>query len=66
MNSYKSYIDKRKEKYIGCKVLFGNKQYTVVDVDYNGMLLIDRKTQFNDTTAIDLTSSEVEVIYNDN
>ncbi len=31
--------------------MYENKKYTVVDVDYNGTLLIDKKARFTDTTV---------------
>ncbi len=37
------------------KVIFENKQYTVVDVDYNGALLIDKKARMTDTTAVGMS-----------
>lgn len=33
--------------------MFEGSTYTVVDVDYNGMLLIDKKARFTDTTAVE-------------
>ena len=56
--TWKEYIDNMKEKWIGKKVIYDKKTYHVVNVDYNGFLLIDRKTRFNDTTAV----SEASVI----
>lgn len=49
---YKDYIDKLKQKYIGKKYEFEGKLYNIVDVDYNGAILIDKKSEFNDTTAV--------------
>ena len=37
----------------GRKVIYQGEQHTVVDVDYNGALLIDRETMYNKTTAIE-------------
>ncbi len=50
--TYKEYIEKLKKTWIGKSVMYENKQYHVVDVDYNGMLLIDKKAEFTNTTAI--------------
>lgn len=52
-NSYREFIDSLKKEYIGKEVIYENKRYHIVDVDYNGMLLIDKKTQFTDTTAVE-------------
>lgn len=52
MGTYKEYIEELKKKWIGKIVIYENKKYKVVDVDYNGMLLIDKKVRFTDTTAV--------------
>lgn len=52
MGTYSEYIEGLKKEWIGKSVLFENKEYTVVDVDYNGSLLIDKKARFTDTTAV--------------
>ena len=52
MGTWKNYIEHRKKKYIGKKVLFENNIYTIVDVDYNGSFLIDKPARFTDTTAV--------------
>lgn len=55
---YRDYIQGMKKKWIGRKVGFEGRIYTVVDVDYNGALLINKKAQFTDTTAIAETMVE--------
>ena len=55
MGTYKEYINRLKKEWIGKTIIYDNKKYNVVDVDYNGMLLIDKKAQFTDTTAVDTT-----------
>lgn len=55
MGTYKEYINRLKKEWIGKVIIYDNKKYNVVDVDYNGMLLIDKKAQFTDTTAVDTT-----------
>lgn len=52
MGTYKEYIEELKKKWIGKIVIYENKKYKVVDVDYNGMLLIDKKARYTDTTAV--------------
>ena len=49
---YKDWIAEKKKEWVGKKVTYEEKQYTVVDVDYNGALLIDKLAQFTDTTAV--------------
>lgn len=53
--SYKEYIRDMKKEWIGKIVRFQGEEYEVVDVDYNGGLLIDKKAEFTDTTAVDPT-----------
>ena len=53
--SYKKYIEDLKKAWTGKKVLFGEKTYTVIDVDYNGALLIDRPAMFTETTAVGIS-----------
>ena len=60
MGTYKEWIEKLKDQWIGEKVIFENKQHTVVDVDYNGTLLINKKARMTDTTAVGV--SDVKVI----
>lgn len=50
--TYKKYIEQQKKEWVGKKVSYENSVYTVVDVDYNAALLIDKKAQFTDTTAV--------------
>ena len=63
MRTYKEYIENLKNEWIGKKVKFENKYYTVVDVDYNGALLIDKPHYYTEsftagTTAISKTMLE--------
>ena len=52
MGTWKEYITKLKEQWIGKSVVYENERYNVVDVDYNGFLLIDKKAAHTDTTAV--------------
>ena len=52
MGTWKEYIEKLKRKWIGKEVIFENEKHKVVDVDYNGALLIDKKARMTDTTAV--------------
>jgi hypothetical protein len=51
--TYKEYINRLKNEWIGKIVEYEGKKYNVVDVDYNGMLLIDKKARYTDTTAVE-------------
>ena len=46
------HIKDLKTKWIGKQVEFENKVYNIVDVDYNGILHIDRETEHNKTMAV--------------
>lgn len=54
---YREYIGKLKHEWTGKKVSYQGVVYTVVDIDYNGCLLIDKPKKYHDsytqpTTAI--------------
>lgn len=52
MRTYREWIDGLKAKWIGKTVIYNNARYRVVDVDYNGFLLIDKKALYTETTAV--------------
>lgn len=54
MGTYEEYIEKLKKEWIGQTVIYEDKKYNVIDVDYNGFLLIDKKALFTDTTAVSI------------
>ena len=56
--TYKEWIEKLKKEWIGRRVKFEGNTYTVVDVDYNGALLIDKPARFTDTTTIGISMIE--------
>ena len=56
MGTWKEYIDKLKSQWIGKEVVYENEKHRVVDVDYNGLLLIDKKARMTDTTAVAISS----------
>jgi hypothetical protein len=49
---YRDYIENKRKEWKDKTVSYEGKQYRVIDVDYNGALLIDKPAQFTDTTAI--------------
>lgn len=51
--TYKELIESMRQKWIGAKVLYEGEKHTVVGVDYNAALLIDKPARFTDTTAVD-------------
>lgn len=60
MGTWKEYIEKLKTQWIGKEVVFENEKHKVVDVDYNGALMIDKKARMTDTTAVGI--SDVKTI----
>lgn len=52
--TYKEYINNLKRIYIGKKVYYNDVKYTVVDVDYNGSLLINKPATYTETTAVEI------------
>lgn len=56
---YKDYIKQKREKWIGKRVRYDEKEYNVIGVDYNGLLLIDKKSEFKDDTALEEWMVEV-------
>lgn len=51
METWKEYIERLKNEWVSKKVVFEGAVYTVVDVDYNGVLMIDKKGKYTETTA---------------
>jgi len=49
---YKQWISEMKTKWIGEKVVYEGCEYEVMDVDYNGGLLINKPAEYTDTTAV--------------
>lgn len=62
MSSYQEYLRSMHAKYIGAQVRYNGRLYKVIDVDYNGMLLIDIPSDHAETTAVNLNQI-TEVIY---
>ena len=62
MTGYQEYMRSQYAKYIGAMVRYNGLLYKVIDVDYNGMLLIDIPSDHAETTAVNLNQI-TEVIY---
>lgn len=62
MSSYQEYLRSMYAKYIGAQVRYNGRLHKVIDVDYNGMLLIDIPSDHAETTAVSLNQI-TEVIY---
>lgn len=52
--SYAESIEIKKRIWVGHQVIYKGQIYTVMDVDYNGALLIDLPAQFTSETAVEL------------
>ena len=57
---YKQYIQNLKDEWIGKTVSFEGSSYTVVDVDYNGGLAINKKAEYTDTTIVGIWQLDKE------
>lgn len=62
MGTYKELIEAERAEYIGKDVIYKGAKHKVVDVDYNGALLIDLPTEHTDTTAISRFDKDLELI----
>lgn len=59
MNEHKTwreYITELRAKWIGARVKYDGKVYRIVEVDYNGVLHINKPSEYNETTAVFLPS----------
>lgn len=59
--TYKELIEKERAEYIGSDVEYEGRKYTVVDVDYNGGLLIDKPAEFTPTTAVSRFDKKLKI-----
>lgn len=50
--AYRDTIEAMRREWTGKEVTFEGKKYTVVDVDYNVALLINKPARFTETTAV--------------
>ena len=63
VTGYQEYLRSYYAKYIGARVRYNGSIHTVIDVDYNGVLLIDIPTDHAETTAISI--NEIKEVYFD-
>ena len=50
--TWKEYVKELEKKYVGVKAYWNGKLYTIVKIDYNGVLHIDLPNEYNQTTAV--------------
>ena len=55
---YREWVENLRRFWIGRRVKYAGEDHIVVEVDYNGMLLIDKPAQFTPTTAVSAVSLE--------
>lgn len=60
--TFKEYLALEKVAWVGSRVMFEGQEYTVVDVDANGALLIDKPSRYNKTTAVETSMVEVVAV----
>lgn len=60
--TYKKLVAEDKARFIGKTVKYEGGLYTIVDVDYNGALMIDKAGRFTNTTAISRFDTSVEIM----
>ena len=56
--AWKDYINRLKAEWIGQEVVFQGSNYQVVDIDYNGSLLINRPQYYVDSYTAKTTAVE--------
>lgn len=63
--SYRDLINQERSEFIGKKVIYKGQPYVIVDVDYNGGLMIDKKAEYTETTAIYRFDKDLEILKED-
>lgn len=58
--TYREYINGLRAEWKGRTVIYNGERHKVIDVDYNGMLLIDKPAQYTETTAVDILAVKKE------
>lgn len=54
MATMKDYIRRLEKTYVGKEVVYEGRVYMVTGIDANCMVLIDKTSEYNDDTAVDL------------
>lgn len=60
--SYRDLIEQERKEYTGRACTYKGEPHTIVDVDYNGGLLIDLKAEYTDTTAVSRFDKNLVII----
>jgi hypothetical protein len=59
---YEELVAKDRARFIGKRVKFEGQIYDIVDVDYNGALMINKEGRFTDTTAVSRFDPSIEIL----
>ena len=62
--TWKQHIENMKQEWIGRQVRFEGETYTVVGIDYNGMLLIDRPQKYTESFTANVSAISVNQLEN--
>ena len=60
--SYRVLVESERREYIGRAVIYKGESHKIVDVDWNGAIMIDQKAQFTDTTAVDRFDKDLTIL----
>lgn len=52
--AWKEYVEHLNKRFTGRKILYEGDEYTITHVDYNGVVHINKPSEHNDTTAVDI------------
>ena len=50
--AYRDWIEQLKNEFVGKQVMYEGKVYTIIKVDYNGIIHINKPSAHNETTAV--------------
>ncbi len=60
--AYNELVEKDRQSFVGKNVIYKGEPHKVVDVDYNGALLIDLRAQFTETTAVSRFDENLQIM----
>lgn len=60
--AYNELVEKDRQSFVGKNVIYKGGPYKVVDVDYNGALLIDLRAQFTETIAVSRFDENLQIL----
>ena len=60
--TYRELVERERKQYIGRTAFYKGEEFKIVDVDYNGAIMINKKARFTDTTAVSRFDENLEII----